>query len=220
MAVDLNKDSGQTLTPINPYAVIALVAALVGLFPVAIVFAILAFWRPGGRGVAIAGLILGVIEALIAALVVYGFGTGLRAEDSTAATVYQDYSLPATPLQAPPTIFTVPSLTTPPAAATSEQEVPTEAPTTSAAAVPAIDEPCDPSIDNHATSADGTFLKCAYAGRTTARWVQSAPIIAYADQGTACDPSTRGIAVSPEGVDMVCVSNSVDGQGGYWTPGP
>jgi hypothetical protein len=215
MSVDLNKTQRPEVDPINPYAVIALVAALVGLFPVAIVFGILAFWRPAGRGVAIAGLALGVIEALVVAAIVYGVGTGLTADEPATANAYQDYSLPATPLAAPPTVFTVPSLTT--AVAPPEAPVETEEPLP--VVLPEVDDPCDPAVDNHATSADGTFLKCAYAGRSTARWVQSAPIIAYADRGDSCDPSARGIAVSPEGLDMVCVSNSA-GQGGYWVPGP
>ncbi|RRQ26209.1 DUF4190 domain-containing protein [Rhodococcus sp. Eu-32] len=200
--------------PDQPYAVIALVAALLGLFPVAIVFGILVFWRPGGRGLAIAGLAFGVIEALLAAIVVYGLGAGLTAEDSTASTAFQDYSLPATPMSPPPTVFTVPSLTTLPPAPTT-----TRVPDEPVPVLPVVDQTCDPAVDNHATAADGTFMKCAYAGRSTARWVQSAPIIAYADQSSACDPSVRGIAVSPEGLDMVCVSN-LDSDGGYWVPGP
>ncbi|WP_052083250.1 MULTISPECIES: DUF4190 domain-containing protein [Nocardiaceae] len=214
MTVDLSKSQGKTVDPINPYAVIALVAALLGLFPVAIVFGILAFWRPAGRGLAIAAVVLGAIEALVVATVVYGFGTGLTADDSTNAAVYQDYSLPATPAEAPPASVVVPSLTTPPAAETTIEM--TEEPPL---ALPAVDESCDPAVDNHATSSDGTFLKCAYAGRSTARWVRSAPIIAYAEQGESCDPSAPGIAVSPDGVDMVCVSNGVVDDG-YWVPGP
>ncbi|MDJ0395838.1 DUF4190 domain-containing protein [Rhodococcus sp. G-MC3] len=214
MTVDLNKCQGRPVDPINPYAVIALIAALLGLFPVAIVFGILAFWRPAGRRVAIAGLVIGAIEAIAVATVVYGFGTGLTVDDSTNATVYHDYSLPATPLEAPPTTVIVPSLTTPPPVETTIA-VTKEPPL----ALPAVDDPCDPAVDNHATSSNDTFLKCAYAGRSTARWVRSAPIIAYADQGAPCDPSARGIAVSPGGVDMVCVSNAAN-QGGYWVPGP
>ena len=49
--------------PVNVYAVISLVAALLGLFPVAIVFGVLTFTRPAGRGIAIAGLVLGVLRA-------------------------------------------------------------------------------------------------------------------------------------------------------------
>jgi hypothetical protein len=59
------------LGPINPYAVVALVAALLGLFPVAIVFGLLAFTHRGGRGLAVSALMLGVLEivALIGVLV-------------------------------------------------------------------------------------------------------------------------------------------------------
>lgn len=93
----------------------------------------------------------------------------------------------------------------------------TEAPS---ASLPEVDGPCDPGVDNHGTSADGTFLKCTYAGSTRAHWVQSAPIIGgNAEPGSECDPAARGIAVSPDGFDMFCVSDGANG-GGYWSPGP
>lgn len=74
--------------------------------------------------------------------------------------------------------------------------------------------------DNHGTSADGTFFKCTYAGSTSARWVQSAPIIdSNAEAGSGCDPAARGIAVSTGGFDTLCVSDGSE-RGGYWSPGP
>ena len=76
--VGLIQKEESTLDPINPYAVIALVAALVGLFPVAIVFGILAFGRPTGRGIAIAALVIGVIEALVIGVVAYSASTSLH----------------------------------------------------------------------------------------------------------------------------------------------
>jgi hypothetical protein len=65
-------DPEPALDPINPYAVVALVAALLGVFPVAIVFGLLAFSHRGGRGLAVSALVLGVLEivALIGVLVV------------------------------------------------------------------------------------------------------------------------------------------------------
>lgn len=209
MTVDLTKGDDRTAGPVTPYAVISLVAALLGLFPVAIVFGILAFWRPAGRGIAVAGLAIGVVELLVVATVLYGFGS-LTPSDSESSETLTPYSLSAT------AIFTVPSTTTPlpPAETTADA---TEVPIVSQ---PEVNGPCDPSTDNHDTSADGTFLKCTYAGSTSARWVQSAPIIDNnAKAGSACDPIVRGIAVSPEGFDMFCVSDGANG-GGYWSPGP
>ncbi|MDI9897983.1 DUF4190 domain-containing protein [Rhodococcus sp. IEGM 1381] len=209
MTVDLTKGGDRAAGPVNPYAVISLVAALLGLFPVAIVFAILAFWRPAGRGIAFAGLAIGVIELLVVATFLYGFGS-LTPSNSASSETFTPYSVPATAM------LTVPSATTalPPAETTVDA---TEVPV---ASLPKVDGPCDPSTDNHDTSADGTFLKCTYAGSTSARWVQSAPIIdGNAEAGSACDPTVRGIAVSPDGFDMFCVSDGAEG-GGYWSPGP
>ncbi|MGI5218619.1 hypothetical protein [Nocardia sp. CA-290969] len=54
---------------VNPYAVVALVAALVLLFPVAIVFGLIAFSHPRGRFMAFTAFLLGALEA--AALVAF-----------------------------------------------------------------------------------------------------------------------------------------------------
>lgn len=107
MTVDLTEGDNRATEPVNPYAVISLVAALLGLFPVAIVFGILAFWRPAGRGIAIAGLAIGMIELLVLATVVYGFGS-LTPRTSASVETIVPYSLPATAL------FTVPPTTEPP----------------------------------------------------------------------------------------------------------
>ncbi|WP_459546207.1 hypothetical protein [Nocardia sp. X0981] len=56
---------------VNPYAVIALVAALLLLFPVALVFGFIAFAHPRGRLMAVAALLLGAAEVtLLAAFVI------------------------------------------------------------------------------------------------------------------------------------------------------
>ncbi|MGW0007129.1 hypothetical protein [Nocardia grenadensis] len=55
---------------VNPYAIVALVAALILVFPVAIVFGLIAFGHPRGRFMACTALLLGIGEvALLAALV-------------------------------------------------------------------------------------------------------------------------------------------------------
>lgn len=59
---------------------------------------------------------------------------------------------------------------------------------------PVVDGCCDPSVDNHATAADGTFLKCRIAGSARVHWVRSVPIIGAASEGDSCDPS---VTVSP-----------------------
>ncbi|MEU4311628.1 hypothetical protein [Nocardia sp. NPDC024068] len=60
----------ETRPVVNPYAIVALVAALLLLFPVAIVFGLIAFGHPRGRLMAFAALVLGLAEiALLAALI-------------------------------------------------------------------------------------------------------------------------------------------------------
>ena len=87
-----------SLDPINPYAVISLVAALLGLFPVAIVFGILAFTRPAGRGIAIAGLVLGVLELAALLLAFFGVASAFTddSESSAAQTVTSSVYAPFT----------------------------------------------------------------------------------------------------------------------------
>lgn len=70
--------TGRTAKPVpavNPYAVIALAAALLGLFPVAIVFGLIAFSYPGGRRPATAALLLGLLEVGAVVAVVMAGGT-------------------------------------------------------------------------------------------------------------------------------------------------
>ncbi|MDF3312338.1 DUF4190 domain-containing protein [Rhodococcus sp. T2V] len=223
MTVDLSKAAATPSTnhaPINPYAVIALVAALLGLFPVAIVFGILAFWRPAGLAIAVAALILGILEALAAGTILYSAGTSLS-DAVTNSSPATSYSLPSAQAQDLTPASAVPPALVPPAAATTEPEP--EATTTvdepEPATSPTVNGDCDPDVDNHATSADGTFLKCTYAGSTRPHWVRSVPIIGQAAEGQSCNPVATGIAISPEGQDLFCVSNGRTGTG-TWAPGP
>lgn len=215
---DLSKDATRRpVDPINPYAVISLVAALLGLFPVAIVFGILAFWRPAGRGIAIAGLVLGVFEALVTAAVVYSASTAFDSDTvSEDATSSEYVSMPTElpTITSPPIATAAPTTTVDETTSVEETEV-----SEPAEPAPVVNGDCDPSVDNHAIAADGTFLKCTYAGSSRAHWVRSVPIIGTASEGDSCDPSVIGIAVSPEGQDLFCVSNARAG-GGTWSPGP
>ncbi|MGW4338562.1 DUF4190 domain-containing protein [Rhodococcus koreensis] len=223
MTVDLSKAAATPSpnhAPINPYAVIALVAALLGLFPVAIVFGVLAFWRPAGRAIAVAALILGILEALAAGTILYSAGSSLS-DAVTNSSPATSYSLPSAQAQALTPASAVPPALVPPAAATTEPEP--EATTTvdepKPATSPTVNGDCDPDVDNHTTSADGTFLTCTYAGSTRPHWARSVPIIGQAAEGQSCNPAATGIAISPEGRDLFCVSNGRTGTG-TWAPGP
>ncbi len=166
---DLSKDvTRPPLHPSNPYAVISLAAALLGLFPVAIVFAALAFARPGGRGIAIAGLVLGIVEALATAAIVYSASTEFTV--SGTATASKNFSMPADvpTIISPPPTTAAPTTTVDEITTLDESEV-TEVPEPA----PAVNGNCDPSVNNHATAQDGTFLKCTFAGSSRAHWVRS-----------------------------------------------
>ncbi|WP_280504784.1 hypothetical protein [Nocardia farcinica] len=62
---------------VNPYAVIALVAALLALFPVAIVFGLIAFGHPKGKAMATFAVLIGIAEAAAVAAVVVLTGSSL-----------------------------------------------------------------------------------------------------------------------------------------------
>jgi hypothetical protein len=88
-------DPQPALDPVNPYAVVALVAGLLGLFPVAIVFGMLAFTHRGGRGLAVSALVLGALEivGLVTAVLLMAHGSTsasappLRLGDSPSVSV-------------------------------------------------------------------------------------------------------------------------------------
>jgi hypothetical protein len=95
---------GQQPRIVNPYAVIALVAALLGLFPVAIVFGLIAFGYPSGRGKAAIALLLGLLEvAAVAWLVLMGHRVINKAESElNIATVTPTPTAQAAPIPAAP----------------------------------------------------------------------------------------------------------------------
>lgn len=100
---------------VNPYAVVALVAALVLLFPVALVFGLIAFSYPRGRFMAFVAFVLGAMEAaLLVAWVVLpqdrvadmysrlGDALGVTAGPETAPATGTAESATAVSIPAPP----------------------------------------------------------------------------------------------------------------------
>ena len=130
--------------PINVYAVISLVAALLGLFPVAIVFGILAFNRSAGRGIAIAGLVLGVLE--LAALLLAFFGLASAFTDDSDSSAAQTVTS---------SVFE-PFMPTDETTSTTTQEV---APPTESTASPTTTEP-EPSPTTGPVLNDTWFTRC------------------------------------------------------------
>lgn len=195
---------------VNPYAVVALVAALVLLFPVALVFGLIAFTHPRGRFMAFTAFLLGAMEAaLLVAFVVLprdrasdmysrigdalGVTTGsaTAAADPTEGTVDSDTAsfIPAAP-GAPPT----------------EPPVTRAAPEIAAPVVAERDTACpEPALIGAAT--DGTTLLClARTGSVTGyQWSGPHRIdAAVHDEGGDCAAGTGATARTAAGRALVC----------------
>ncbi|MCP2275807.1 hypothetical protein SAMN04244553_0637 [Nocardia amikacinitolerans] len=106
---------------VNPYAIVALVAALLALFPVAIVFGFIAFSHPRGRVMACFALLLGAAEvAAVAGFFVLSGNmlpdTVSRANQATATTTAQVTTVATTsaPTPAAPPPTTAPPTSTVP----------------------------------------------------------------------------------------------------------
>lgn len=174
---DQDESATRPLDPINPYAVIALVAALLGLFPIAIVFGILAFTRPAGRGIAIAGLVVGVIELAAVLFVIFG-----------AAAAFTDNSSDGTGSSpsSSTTDFTTTSETSNTAVPTSSPvpETPVaESPTQSYESTPAVEigDYCA-TPDAQAVATDGRTAYCSRrAGTDAYLWAPNPGVIPNPD---------------------------------------
>lgn len=185
---------------VNPYAIVALVAALLGLFPVAIVFGLIAFSHPRGRVMAMSALLLGLAEVLVlaAALVLSGVTlphTTLGTVPAALSTVTSNTAASRT--VAPTTVVTPPP--TPPA-------------TTAAPAGPvsaAKGEVCTQAQAGLIGSAtDGTTLLCLH-GSSGYRWTGPYSVsTAVYEGGAKCDPGLDKTARTPDGHALVC-----EGQG-------
>jgi hypothetical protein len=213
----------------NPYAVIALGAALLGLFPVAIVFGILAATRPGGRVMAGWALALGLVEvAAVAGFVVLGVD---HATDSTPAAAI------STTAAAPATVGTLSTTTMlplppPPSAAPTRSSTATSAPTTTQTDTSATDTgprgpagavntPCAKSQNGLiGTAADGGALVCTNFGDDSGyKWSNAGPLAGGVHApGATCDPLVSG-GLTGHTADGHAVACEGDGHNGSWQAG-
>ncbi|MFF0456221.1 DUF4190 domain-containing protein [Nocardia africana] len=187
---------------VNPYAIVALVAALLGLFPVAIVFGLIAFSHPRGRVMAMSALLLGLAEVLILA----------------AALVLSGVTLPHTTLGTVPAALSTDTAasntTTRAVAPTTVVTPPPTAPTTTTAAPAgpvsaAKGEVCTQAQAGLIGSAtDGATLLCLH-GSSGYRWTGPYSVsTAVYEGGAKCDPGLDKTARTPDGHALVC-----EGQG-------
>ncbi|MFJ2839458.1 hypothetical protein ACIO52_29235 [Nocardia sp. NPDC087230] len=188
---------------VNPYAMIALAAALVLLFPIAIVFGLLSFGHPRGRGMAVFALLLGSTE--VAALATVGlvlFG-GLDLEVPTLAQETTVTSVSTT----------VPSHGAP--SATPTGTVPVLSP---AGTVVEKGTPC--SADRAGllgVAADGATLLCL---RADGAYTWSGPFRvsgSYYTEGTRCDPTVDKSGRTSDNHALVCEGKAGAGSWVPWT---
>ncbi|MEV6216737.1 hypothetical protein ACFWM1_12380 [Nocardia sp. NPDC058379] len=185
---------------VNPYAMVALAAALVLLFPIAIVFGLLAFGHPRGRGIAVFALLLGIAE--VAALATVGlvmFG-GLDVEVPTLAKETTVTSVSTT----------VPSQGAPTATATGTVPV--------LGTVVEKGTPC--SADRAGllgVAADGATLLCL---RADGAYTWSGPFRvsgSYYTEGTRCDPTVDKSGRTSDNHALVCEGKAGAGTWVPWT---
>ncbi|MBF6176430.1 DUF4190 domain-containing protein [Nocardia blacklockiae] len=186
---------------VNPYSIIALIAALLGLFPVALVFGLISFGHPRGRAMAMFALLIGILEvvALAGALVLTGV------------------TLPRTSLGSEPTPTAATTVVTVTAAPTTAPALTTPVATTPAAAAPpsvAKGETCTQAQAGLiGAGSDGSTLLCLRGGGGY-RWAGPYTVTtAVHEGGTKCLPGTDTSARTTDGHALVC-----EGRGsGTWT---
>lgn len=192
---------------VNPYAVIALVAALLVLFPVAIVFGLIAFGHPKGRAMATFALLLGIAEAAAVAAVVVLSGSALTdtlsgAEDTTAAATT---TVQQTTVAAAPTAVPAPE---PPSPAASTEEAP----------VVRKGAACTMSqLGAIGVGVDGGTLLCLEASGASGNHQWSGPFnigTGVFEPGATCDETIAKSGRTADGRALVCESQG--SAGGVW----
>ncbi|MGK8524146.1 DUF4190 domain-containing protein [Nocardia asteroides] len=193
---------------VNPYAIIALVAALLGLFPVAIVFGFIAFSHPRGRVMAMFALLLGVAEVTAVAGFVLLTSNWLPDLTNRTATIGPP------PLAAAPTTVQSPAVTTTTAAPSPAVTTPpaeSQEPVTKGASC------TEAQLGKIGSAASGGTLICL----TTAGGYQwSGPhTVATAVQqaGSKCDASGAKTGRTADGRALVCEVNGRSGTWVLWT---
>ncbi|WP_433665032.1 hypothetical protein ACQPW1_24270 [Nocardia sp. CA-128927] len=196
---------------VNPYAIVALVAALIGLFPVAIVFGFIAFSHPRGRVMAMFALLIGVAEvtALAGLVVVSGnmLPDSLTRTDKTAAA---SASAPATVNQLPqPTAAVPPS----PVATT------TASPSTTNQSNLKKGASCaDGQVGQIGSAADGGTLICLLGSGGSYQWAGPYTVATAVQQpGAKCDGTTAKTGRTADGRALVCEPATRSGTWVLWT---
>lgn len=189
---------------VNPYAMVALAAALVLLFPIAIVFALLSFGHPRGRGIAVCALLLGVTE--VAALAAVGLAMSGRLDLELP-------NLAGTTTETTVTSQGVPTAPVVPAASPAEDRAPE-------ARVGVVEKGAACTAEQVGllgVAADGATLLCLrVAGGHT--WSGPYRVAgAYYEEGAACDPAVDKSGRTTGDRALVCEGRGSAGSWVLWT---
>ncbi|MEV6280053.1 hypothetical protein [Nocardia sp. NPDC051832] len=195
---------------VNPYAIVALVAALLLLFPVAIVFGMIAFTHPKGKSMATFALLLGFAEAAAVASVVFMGGNTLDDLMSKTESPAVTQSMTAAQSSAVPQSTAAPATT-----------APTIAPSSAPATTPAVvrkGASCSESQAGMigASSDGGTLLCLAKSGKHEWSGPYNVGTGRYTE-GETCDPSLAKTGRSAEGRALVCEASGDAGAWARWT---
>ncbi|WP_410877181.1 hypothetical protein [Nocardia sp. A7] len=188
---------------VNPYAMVALAAALVVLFPIAIVFGLLSFGHPRGRGIAVLALLLGISEAAVAATIGLAVFGGLEVSIPTLAQ-----SATSTPM---PVTVSVTSQGAP----TATQPVPVTSPPEKGSVVEKGTECAAEKVGLLGVAADGATLLCL---RGPSGYTWSGPFRvsgSYYTAGAKCDPSVDKSGRTSDNHALVCEGK---GSAAVWSP--
>lgn len=200
--------------PVNPYAVIALVAALLVVFPVAIVFGFIAFSRRGGRIIAFWALLLGIMEVgtLLALFAV---------TNHTFSVAVLEHKLNPTTSVATLGQETTSSVPTTTHSAATMAPLPPP-PATEPGAKPVLGGACEVSQAGHfGIAVDGRQVLC-HTVQGVYQWDKVGTLARNPhESGSSCDPSTDSSLTgkTAAGLAVVCVSTdstSTDSHTGTW----
>ncbi|WP_431970270.1 hypothetical protein [Nocardia sp. bgisy134] len=191
---------------VNPYAVVALVAALLALFPVAIVFGFIAFSHPRGRVMACFALLLGAAEvAAVAGFFVLSGNmlpdTMSRATQATTTTTAQVTTVATVATTSASTAVAPP----PPPPATTTQPAARKGGACTATQAGLI-----------GAAADGGTLLCLANAAAESGYQWSGPYnvgTGIYEAGSKCDSSVAKTGRTSEGRALVC---ETQGRGGAW----
>ncbi|MFE7745620.1 DUF4190 domain-containing protein [Nocardia sp. NPDC057455] len=189
---------------VNPYAIIALVAALLGLFPVAIVFGFIAFSHPRGRVMAMFALLLGVAEiTAVAGFVLMTSGWLPDVTNRTASIGPAPVASTATTVERPvvTTTTAAPSLAVTTTPSESQEPVAKGAPCTEA------------QLGKIGSATNGGTLICLTAAGGY-QWAGPHVVATAVQQaGSKCDASGAKTGRTADGRALVC---EVSGRSGTW----